>query len=214
MRTAEWTDKLEYHLGHLAIPHITRIIVIITAVVYVLDGISAGFANAISLEPLAIMHGEIWRLFTFLFITNHDNAFFIFIYLMFTWWIGESLEHEWGAFKLNLYIALSMMGLILSAFFIVGGQVSPFYFHASLVMAFGTVFPKEEFFIFPLPIPIQARFLVWLELIIMLITLFSSPLLILVIIPCMINYISFFGPPWISDRILIEKARRRRKDFK
>lgn len=207
-------DWLEERFERFAIPHLTRGIVFISALVFVLRGFSPDFVRMLTLNPYAIMHGEVWRLITFLFIPSTQSFFFIIFYLLFTWYVGEALEAAWGPFRLNVYFLIGMICLALTAFFIVGGQVDNVYFYSSLFLAFGTQFPKMEIILFPIPIPIQARFLAILSGVLILITFLANPFLRMVILASVMNYILFYGVPFVIHSFKDRKRKKRLKKFK
>ncbi|MFZ5807064.1 MAG: hypothetical protein ACOY3I_07655 [Verrucomicrobiota bacterium] len=194
---------LEKYLGRFAIPHLTRGVVFLSALVFILGGISPDFVGMLTLEPEAIMRGEVWRLLTFLFIPETRSILFLIFYLWFTWFVGNALEEEWGAFRLNMYFLTGMLFVTLTAFFLIGGQIDNVYFYSSLFLAFGTQFPKVELMLFPIPIPIQARFLAIFSGIMIFLTFLFNPFSRLLILASLMNYFLFFGIPllwhWRKD---------------
>ncbi|MFH1067325.1 MAG: hypothetical protein V1746_05440 [bacterium] len=211
MKTASWTDALEERLGHWAIPHITRGIVALNALVFVLNLINPEFVRDLALDPSAVARGEVWRLASFLFIPDTRNILFLVLYLLFTWFVGEALESEWGAFKLNLYFLTGMIGTAIAAFAFVKGQVDNFYLHASLLLAFGTVFPRMELMLFPLPIPIQARFLAMFSGLLLVLAAVFAPF---AVAAALLNYILFFLPPVVEAWREQRKSAKRMKAFR
>ena len=61
-------DKLERRFGFLGIPGLMRIVVGFTALVWVLILLNPPFRYALTLDPSRIRHGEVWRLFTYIFL--------------------------------------------------------------------------------------------------------------------------------------------------
>src|ERR1041385_883875 len=61
-------DKLERRLGFLAVPGLLRYVAALTALVFILYKLNPSFLTLIDLDPAAVRHGEIWRLFTYIFI--------------------------------------------------------------------------------------------------------------------------------------------------
>ena len=89
------------------IPNLMRYIVIGNVVVYFLSMLSSK-ADATALDFLAfnlngLLHGEVWRLVTFVFVPEYSSPFALIISLYFYYWIGSILEREWGTAKFTLY---------------------------------------------------------------------------------------------------------------
>ena len=89
------------------IPNLMRVIVIGNVAVYVLMLLTqANDANALSFLTFnlnALLHGEVWRLVTFVFVPAYSSPFALLISLYFYYWIGSTLERQWGTAKFNLY---------------------------------------------------------------------------------------------------------------
>jgi hypothetical protein len=80
--------------------------------------------------------------------------------MYFLWMIGSNLESEWGAFKLNVYYGIGMLGTTVAAL-LTGAAVGNLFLNASLALAFATLFPTYEILLFFI-IPVQVRWLGWL----------------------------------------------------
>ena len=63
-----WLDKLERRLGFLAVPGLMRIVVGLTALVFALASLVPGFTSMLDLDPARVLHGEVWRLVTYIFL--------------------------------------------------------------------------------------------------------------------------------------------------
>ncbi len=140
-------SRLERRLGKFAIPNLTHFIVGGMALVFVLSMLRPGFTELLELDLGAVERGEVWRLVTYLFIPRSTSVFWILLSLYWTWWIGNSLDAEWGAFKFNVYYFLGMVGTTLAAF-ISGRSVGNLDFNLSLTFAFATLAPDYEIFLY------------------------------------------------------------------
>src|SRR5207248_816535 len=67
-RIMTWLDKLERRVGFLAIPGLLRYVGFLTALVFVLEKVNPGYLRLLDLDSVAVMHGEVWRLVTYIFI--------------------------------------------------------------------------------------------------------------------------------------------------
>lgn len=191
-------DRLERHLGRFAISGLIRYVVALNALVYILLQFNPGYANLLALDPALVLQGQVWRLVTWIFLPTTTSLLWIFFYLMFTWWVGDSLEATWGTFRLNLYYLLGMAGSTLAAF-LFGGSGGNFLLNISLLLAIATVAPNMEilFFFFPLKLKWVALLsLVYPWGLLFLGGAFGTKMVILV---CLLNYFLFFGPAFLRQ---------------
>ena len=102
-------SKLERKFGRYAIHNLMYYIIILYAVGFVFQMINPSFYyNYLSLDAAAILHGQIWRIVTFIIQPPSSSLLFIIIVLYFiTCWDPIS-ERIWGAFSL-MYISFSGM---------------------------------------------------------------------------------------------------------
>lgn len=209
-----WLDKLERRFGHIAVPGLIRIIVILNAVAFVLLYLNPHWIGALVLSPSRIMHGEIWRLVSYLLIPPDTDPWWLLFALYFLWLIGDGLEQEWGAFRLNVFYLCGMIASTLVAFFIVRGSVTNFFLNLSVFLAFATVLPDFELLVFFI-LPVKVK---WLGL---LTAAFIGAQVVLsgfpdnlVPIVSLGNYALFFGPHFFQTARNRRETSRRRAQFK
>ena len=71
-----WFDRFCRKHPRLAIPNLMMYIVIGTAFVYILDQFGPfPISEYLAFNPYYIIHGQVWRLITFIFIPLDDNPF-------------------------------------------------------------------------------------------------------------------------------------------
>lgn len=152
---------------------------------------SLSISAKLALIPSLVLKGEIWRLITYIFIPPQSSIFLILFVLYLYFIIGNSLEYEWGSFKLNIYYLIGMIGSIFIA--MLTGYSDATYLNLSLFLAFAYLFPNHEvrlFFIFP----IRVKYLAYLYWIFIMLTMvfgsLSSQVAALVSVS---NYFLFFG---------------------
>ena len=151
-------DKLERRFGFLAIPGLIRIVVGFTALVWGLLLLQPGLRSVLELDPARILHGEVWRLVTYIFLPQ-TLSLWIVLALWFLWFIGEGLERAWGAFRLTLYFLVGMAGTTAAAFFF-GSNFSNGMLVASLFFAFARFYPDEVIYILFI-LPVKMKWLAW-----------------------------------------------------
>lgn len=144
-------------LGKLAVPHLTLLIVGGMAVAFVLGAMRPEFLQALELDLGAVRAGQVWRLFTFLFIPPRMSPIWVIFALYMTYLFGSNLESNWGTFKFNVFYALGALGTV-GAAWITGMPQGSFWLNTSLFLAFANVFPTYEIYIFFI-LPVRVKWL-------------------------------------------------------
>lgn len=83
---------------------------------FVLYTVSPGILNLLTLSPYHILHGQIWRLFTWVLMPTESNLIFLLIMALFYYQLGTTLERTWGTFRFNVYIFSGMIFTVIGAF--------------------------------------------------------------------------------------------------
>lgn len=155
------------------IPNLMRVIVIGNVAVYVLMLLTqANDANALSFLTFnlnALLHGEVWRLVTFVFVPAYSSPFALLISLYFYYWIGSTLERRWGTAKFNLYYIsgalLTVLGVVLASL-ITGNPyltaAGTGYVNLSMFFAFAFLFPDTTVLLFFI-LPVRMKWLAYLD---------------------------------------------------
>jgi hypothetical protein len=128
-------SPFERKFGKYAIKNLSFVLVICYAVGYLIQMMAPSVLFYLTLNPYAILHGQVWRLFTWILIPpSNQNIFFTLIMLYFYCSIGTSLERTWGTYKYNVYIFGGMLFTILGSFLLMGYH---YLFHADSIAAVG-----------------------------------------------------------------------------
>ena len=151
-----WLNKLEEKFGKYAISDLPKIIVLLYAVGFVIANISPQLYSLLELNPYLILHGQVWRLVTFLLIGPETNLIFVIFVLLFYYSIGSSLEQVWGTFRFNMYYLIGVLGTIVGAFltyailtFAYGEgygafvNMDTFYLNMTLFLAYAVYVPRD-----------------------------------------------------------------------
>lgn len=153
--------RLERRIGRFAIERLTLYIVGGMAIVFVLLMSRPELIERLVLDMDAVKRGEVWRLVTYLFIPPTTSYIWILFVLSLTYFIGSSLESEWGAFKFNVFYLLGVIGTTIAAI-VVGGAHGNYYLNLSMFLAFATLFPEYEIRLYFI-IPVKAKWLALLD---------------------------------------------------
>ena len=163
-----WLDKLERKFGRYAIPNLMYYIIILYAAGFVLNLVNPSFYyQYLSLNASAILHGQIWRIVTFIIQPPSTSLIFIIFALYLYFMIGQQLERAWGAFRFNLYFFSGMIFHVIAAIiaYLLTGisfQMDTWYLNMSLFFAFAALYPDLQFLLF-FVIPIKAKYLALID---------------------------------------------------
>lgn len=163
-----WLDKLERKFGRYAIHNLMYYIIILYGVGFVMQMISPMFYYGyLSLNVEAILHGQIWRMLTFIIQPPSSSPIFMLIALYFYYMLGSSLERTWGAFRFNVYFFSGVLFHVIAAFavYVLTGLSLPLgtgYLNLSLFFAFAALYPNMEFLVFFM-IPVKVKWLALLD---------------------------------------------------
>lgn len=213
-----WIDTAERRLGHLAIPHLLRYVAGLNGLAYVLCQIKPGFERSLELDPALVLDGQVWRLFSHIFVPQLSGFFFSWVtavfYVIFLVWLGDGLEQAMGAFRLNLYYLLGLVGTNIAAF--LSGQsvgAGGFLLNNTLVFAFAVFYPDLKVLFF-FVVPLRVKWLAWLDAFLLLPSfLLSGWGYRAGVIAAMANFLLFFGPIFWGAWRRNQTQRARRSSF-
>lgn len=110
-------SKFEKKFGKYAIPNLTLVLIMCYVVGYVIQLINADFLYYLTLNPYEILHGQVWRIFTWIVVPPSSfDLFFTFIMLYFYWSLGTTLEHIWGTYRFNVYMFSGFFFTVVGSF--------------------------------------------------------------------------------------------------
>lgn len=160
-------NKMERKFGRFAIPNLILWLLGGYAIGYTLQIISPEILNLMTLEPYYILHGQVWRLVTWVLMPPDSNLFFAIIMILFYYQLGQVLERTWGTFRFNVYIFGGILFTIIGAFILyavyyvlygvsvrgMGDFFTTNYINMSIFLAFAVCYPNMEvllYFIIPI----------------------------------------------------------------
>lgn len=150
-----WLYKMERRFGRYGIPNLAKYLALGQLVVWVIVMFFYGdLLGLITLSRSGLMHGQIWRLVTFVFVPPLTfNPLYLVLDLYFLYFVGTSLENSWGSFRFTLYYLIGMAGAVVSCLLL--GTYSSSTLLYSLFFAFACLYPDVEvllFFILPIKV--------------------------------------------------------------
>lgn len=205
----------------LGIPNLMRYIVAANAVIYVLSLFdrSGLLLNTLAMDPYSVLHGQLWRIATYVLIPTGSGIWLI-ISLFFYYWLGGTLERLWGSAKFTLYYASGILLTALAAIaaYFIDGFSYPLYgadyVNTALFMAYALTFPDAVVRLY-FVIPIKMKWLAVLEAALYAVNVVRYALaglwgLALLPVAAMLNLFVFFSPDF-TRRVDQVKVRNRRE---
>lgn len=213
MYQESWYDKLERKYRKYSIRNLMNIIVIGMGVVFLMDLLVTpitGFrlSSILSFSKHDLLHGQLWRLITFIWLPPDSSPLFMIFLLYFYWLIGNALENEWGSFRFNLFYLTGILGTLIAG--LITDYATNYYLNLSLFLAFALLYPDYQILVF-FVLPVKMKFLALLAaigLLLMLITGSWAGRIALLV--ALTNVILFFS----SDFIAMIKNAKRRYEFR
>ncbi len=236
-------SKFEKKFGKYAIKNISLMLIMCYAVGYIIQLMGGGFLDFLTLNPYRILHGEIWRIVTWIIVPPSSFNLFTVIMLFFYYSVGTTLERTWGAYRYNAYLFSGMFFTVLGSFAALGlcyifqGEAmaipgnaavvcefystlfSTYYINMSILLAFAATFPDVQVMLM-FVIPVKMK---WLGIIygaMLVLDLFQnvgSPLAGIfyrtAIVASLLNFVIF----WLTSKSHINMSPReikRRQEFR
>jgi len=232
----KFLDKLERKFGQYAVRNVSLMLVICYGFGYAIQFVNEAFLDYLSLNPYLILHGQIWRLVTWILIPPTNFGFFTLLSLYFYYWLGTILERTWGAFRYNLYLLSGMAFTVIGSFVLLAycyGAFTPeiamvgedlffrgsagilfrsfstYYINLSIYLAFALTFPDMQVLLFFM-IPIKIK---WLGLIDAALTVYAFMISgiagRIIIGASLLNVVLFFFATRDMVRVSPKQIRRR-----
>jgi membrane associated rhomboid family serine protease len=207
-RDPAWLRTLSKKLNWLAIPNIAVIFLTLQVLGFFFVYSDPVWIERLCLIPQAVLRGEVWRLVTFLALPLSMSPIWMIFSLWFLYYILNSVESEWGAFKTTFYILVSIV-LTLIFSFVFGYPVTSISdFVSTLFLATAALFPETEIMLF-MVVPVKMKYLGWMTLGFLGLRLLQGTWIDrLYLVTIYSNYLIFFGPALIARA---KQWQRRRK---
>lgn len=228
----DFMTKLERKFGKFSIPNLTIILIVGFILGYMIEIFSPAALELITMDPEKIMHGQVYRLITWVVIPPGSPSIFIIITLMFYFSIGRTLENAWGDFRYTMYILSGIVftdaGIMITYFVMkLLGQAdllnlyyeyglygaSTYYLCMSMFLAYAFMFPDLQVLLYFI-IPIKVRWLGYLDIAYLILTILQYGLMgyytgMVTVIMSVLNFILFYFA--MKGKSRISPAQRKRK---
>jgi hypothetical protein len=156
-------DRLAKAIAPVAIPNVTAYLLAFQGTCMMLLWLRPEFAGSLLLDPTKVVQGEWWRLITFLFMPPTTNPIWALFLMYFYWQMGTALEANWGTARYNLYLWISVLMSVGSAFLPMAfglppGVATNAYLLLSVFLAFAFLYPDFVIYIFFI-LPVRIKWL-------------------------------------------------------
>lgn len=146
IQTPRFIDNLERRYHRFGIENLGFILVILQGCGFLAIQMQPKVFLKFIFIPDLFLQGEVWRLFTFLAMPL-TNSILIIIALLFLYGIMQTLEQEWGSFKVTLYLLIGVVSSV--AYSLITGFpiTSIMYLEFTLVFAVAVMHPNQEMYL-------------------------------------------------------------------
>ncbi|MBQ1400621.1 MAG: hypothetical protein IIZ51_11865 [Lachnospiraceae bacterium] len=164
-----WIERLEKRFGKYSVKNLMVYLIAINVIGFIILKVSPEtFFYYLSMNPAAVMQGQIWRIVSFILFPSSTSLFGLIIYVYVYYMLGSTLERIWGSFTFGLYMLTGIVIHILGAMIIywttgfnVEWTYSLQFLYMSMFLTFALTFPEAQFLLFFF-LPIKAK---WFALI-------------------------------------------------
>lgn len=237
--TMNFLNKLERKIGRYAIPNLSKYLICGYILGYLLQMINANIINLLSLNPYLILHGQVWRLVTWIIIPPERLTLLTIIMLYFYYSVGNDLERTWGTFYYNVYLFMGMIFTVIGSFVLMGLSYLPvfnlnlfmnyygesayfslvalsfstFYVNMSIFLGFAMTFPEARVLLMFI-VPIKVKWLGIAYGVLLLWSMINTDIIGKVVIAAsLLNFVVFFLMTRSGIRRMSPREVKRRHDF-
>lgn len=153
--------------------------------------------DVLCFDRAAILQGQVWRLFSYVFTYSAGGPLLTAIGLICYYSLGRAMENLWGTLRFNLFY---LCGLVLMDVFcmIFGGAADVTYLNLSLFLSYATLYPNSQFqLLFIIPVKAWIFAIVYLGLTLYGLLVYPFPYNLFSVVS-LSNYFLFFGKDVIN----------------
>lgn len=169
-------NKMERKIGKYAIPNLMIYLIAAYCIGFVIYTVNPNFMLMLTLSPYHILHGQVWRLITWILMPTDTRVFSLLIMALLYYQLGSTLERSWGTFRFNVYIFGGMLFTVIGAFILYGiyaaagtGSLETIslissltfttnYINLTIFLAFAVMYPEMQILLFFI-IPVKMKWM-------------------------------------------------------
>ena len=230
----DFLTKLERKFGKYAIPNLTLILISGFILGYLIEIFMPEGLQLLAMNPEKILHGQIYRLVTWVVIPPSSASILVIITLFFYFSIGRTLENSWGDFRYTVYILsgiiftdIGLMGTFLIMLLLGQSQLLDMYYQAglygastyylcmSMFLAYAFMFPDMQVLLYFI-IPIKVKWLGYLDIAYLLVMILQYGYMhyytgMVTVIMSVLNFILFYFMSNGKTKMTPAQRKRKRK---
>ena len=190
-------ERFCYRHPNFGIPNLMRYLTIANVVFWVMNMINRPFLSYMLFNPALIQRGQVWRLVSFLFVPPSTGVLALLVFY-FYYWIGSTLEKQWGTGQFTIYFFTGVVLTVLYGFviyWITGKAVTldSSYLYLSMFFSFAALFPDMQV-LFMFFIPVKMKYLAIVDAAFFLYAVVTTPFPAkLVPLVAVLNFLIFCG---------------------
>lgn len=183
------------------IPNLMLLLVIGNAIVYIVNLVDPSnlLYSVLSFNRSAILHGQVWRLFSYVLLDMSSRSIlYAIIFAVLYSQLGRALENAWGRLRFNLFYLSGILFLDIAGF-LLNAPTYATTLNLSLFLTYATLYPETQFLILFI-IPLKARWLGIFNLALYLVQLLSITQFPYNLFPlfALANYFLFLGKDFVN----------------
>lgn len=169
-------NKMERKIGKYAIPNLMIYLIAAYCIGFVIYTVNPNFMLMLTLSPYHILHGQVWRLITWILMPTDTRVISLLIMALLYYQLGSALERSWGTFRFNVYIFGGMLFTVIGAFILYGiyaaagtGNLETIslissltfttnYINLTIFLAFAVMYPEMQILLFFI-IPVKMKWM-------------------------------------------------------
>ncbi|HIT24534.1 MAG TPA: hypothetical protein IAC27_00550 [Candidatus Enterenecus avicola] len=200
---------------NFGIPNLMKIIVFGQIAVYLVDLISRlmfsqSWMSILQFYPAYILHGQVWRLVTWVVVPYASSPFMLLLSCYFYYWIAAMLEREWGTARFTLFYLSGMvlsvllglaMGLVqMNTTFTISPINLGYYLNLSIFLVLAVLYGEMQVLLF-FVVPVKMKWMALIDVVLVVLDMVDLArmgywMLALVPLASFVNFVVFTWPFW------------------
>ncbi len=195
-------ERFCYRHPNFGIPNLMRYLTIANVLFWVMNLINKPFLSYMLFDPELILKGQIWRVVSFLFVPPSTGVLALLVFY-FYYWIGSTLEREWGTGQFTIFFFTGAILLVIYGFVAYWITKQPIvldssYLYLSMFFSFAALYPDMQvLFLFFIPVKMKILAIVDAAFFVFSILTMAFPEKLVPLV-AVVNVLIFCGPELLA----------------